>query len=60
VSSGREQEPASPCISVCALDTQNICIGCQRSAEEIADWPMASAQEKRAILERVARRREEC
>lgn len=43
-------DPASPCISVCALDEQDICMGCYRSASEITDWFMASADEKREIL----------
>ena len=52
-------EPASPCISVCALDENDVCLGCYRSAEEITDWFMASAAEKRAIVERAARRRDD-
>lgn len=50
-------EPASPCVSVCALDEQDICMGCYRSADEITDWFMADAQEKRAINKRAAARR---
>lgn len=42
----------SPCISVCVLDEQDICIGCFRSAAEITDWLMASEAEKREILRR--------
>jgi predicted Fe-S protein YdhL (DUF1289 family) len=52
-----ERELASPCISVCLLDEQDICLGCYRSAEEITDWFMASPAEKRAILERARDRR---
>ena len=46
-----EREPASPCISVCILDINDICMGCYRSAEEVTDWSMASADEKRKILQ---------
>jgi len=53
-----EEEPQSPCISVCLLDEQDICQGCFRSADEITDWLMASAQQKRDILERSFARRE--
>ena len=53
-----EEEPQSPCISVCLLDEQDICQGCFRSADEITDWLMASAQQKREILERSVARRE--
>ena len=41
---------SSPCISVCALDEDDICMGCFRSGEEITDWFMASDERKREIL----------
>jgi predicted Fe-S protein YdhL (DUF1289 family) len=50
-------EPASPCISICALDENDICMGCYRSAAEITDWFMAGTVEKRQILERAEARR---
>ena len=53
-----EAEPQSPCISVCLLDEANICVGCFRSADEITDWFMASAEQKREILRRTQQRRE--
>ncbi len=51
-----EAVPASPCISVCVLNTDDICLGCYRSAQEVTDWFMASAQEKREILLRAQER----
>ncbi|EED32568.1 conserved hypothetical protein [gamma proteobacterium NOR5-3] len=51
-------EPASPCISVCALDENDICMGCYRSAQEITDWFMADAAGKTEMLERARARRE--
>lgn len=53
-----DADPASPCISVCALDDSDVCMGCYRSAEEITDWFMASYKEKRAILARAVKRRD--
>ena len=53
-----ESDPKSPCISVCALDGNDICMGCYRSAAEITDWFMASAEQKREVL-RLARERME-
>jgi len=53
-----DDEPLSPCISVCLLDEQDICVGCFRSAAEVTDWFMASAEEKREILRRTEERRE--
>ncbi len=50
-------EPPSPCVSVCALDENDICMGCYRSATEITDWFMATPAEKREIMRRVEERR---
>ncbi len=44
------EEPASPCISVCLLDEDDICVGCYRSANEITEWFTASAEVKREML----------
>ena len=51
-----DRQPRSPCISVCALDTNDICTGCHRSAEEITDWFMASDVQKREVLRRARER----
>lgn len=51
-----ETEPRSPCVSICALDVDDICIGCYRSADEITDWFLADEEEKEAILERARER----
>jgi uncharacterized protein len=51
-----EVEPRSPCISVCVLDEQDVCMGCYRSAAEITDWFMATDEQKRETL-RLARER---
>ena len=48
----------SPCISVCQLDPlNNLCIGCLRSLEEIRDWPLMAAAEKRAVLAKLEGRK---
>ncbi len=52
-------EPQSPCISVCVLDDNDICMGCFRSSEEVTEWFMATAEEKQAILERARQRRDD-
>ncbi|WP_439107767.1 DUF1289 domain-containing protein [Congregibacter sp.] len=52
------QEPASPCVSVCALDENDICMGCYRSAEEITDWFVANPSEKLEMLKKAKERRE--
>jgi predicted Fe-S protein YdhL (DUF1289 family) len=47
---------ASPCISICALDENDICAGCYRSAEEITRWSQADNAERRTIIESAAQR----
>ena len=42
----------SPCINVCKLDN-NVCIGCSRTIEEIANWTKYSDQQRSAIINRV-------
>ena len=45
------QPPKSPCIEICALDARaGHCTGCGRSLAEIAEWRIASAEQKHAIL----------
>lgn len=41
----------SPCISICALDDNDICMGCFRSVNEITRWSQADDNERKAILE---------
>jgi predicted Fe-S protein YdhL (DUF1289 family) len=45
-----DTDPRSPCISLCVLDENDICMGCYRSADEITDWFMASDDQKREVL----------
>lgn len=40
----------SPCINVCALDEQDICTGCQRTASEITRWGKMTDDERRDVL----------
>lgn len=55
----RDDDVASPCISVCTLDAaQMYCTGCMRTLHEIATWSRMSADEKRAVLAALAARRE--
>ena len=57
VITGVKQETVpSPCVSICALDDRDICIGCFRSGREISDWGKLSDDEKRAVLRRCAER----
>jgi predicted Fe-S protein YdhL (DUF1289 family) len=40
----------SPCIDICRLDAQGMCIGCGRTLGEIAEWSRAGDARRREIL----------
>jgi predicted Fe-S protein YdhL (DUF1289 family) len=46
----------SPCINVCTLDADSICIGCGRSIDEIARWSRMSSDERRRVREQAVLR----
>ena len=48
----------SPCVSICALDQQDVCIGCHRTADEILRWRQMTDEERRQVLREVAKREE--
>jgi hypothetical protein len=48
----------SPCISVCALDEDDVCLGCHRTGDEILRWTTMTNDERRRVLEYVAQREE--
>lgn len=50
------QPVRSPCVSICALDEQDLCVGCYRTGEEISRWGSYSDDEKRDVLRKVAER----
>lgn len=49
----------SPCQLICTYDTDNVCVGCYRSAEEVANWDSYSEEKKIKVMENIAKRREE-
>ncbi|MAY15871.1 MULTISPECIES: DUF1289 domain-containing protein [Oceanospirillaceae] len=49
----------SPCVSICALDENDVCVGCYRSGEEISRWGRYSDDERRAVLQKVAAREQD-
>ncbi|MED5606886.1 MULTISPECIES: DUF1289 domain-containing protein [Pseudomonas] len=46
----QERPVASPCVYVCTLDEQDLCIGCQRTADEITRWGRMDNDERREVL----------
>lgn len=43
---------ASPCVGVCKVDSDFICIGCGRHIEDIMRWRDMSDAERQAALDR--------
>ena len=52
----REKSVKSPCISLCALDINDICMGCQRTGDEISHWGAMTNQQRRDVLEQIEQR----
>lgn len=48
--------PPSPCNRVCTLNDDNVCIGCQRTLDEIVGWSTMPAGQQWAIVKDLARR----
>lgn len=49
----------SPCVSICRLDKEGICIGCYRSIKEIRSWfePSTTNDDRREILDNIEQRK---
>lgn len=46
----------SPCVAICELNADDICIGCGRNRDEITDWAQLDADGKRAVKTRAEQR----
>ncbi len=55
----RKKNIKSPCQLICTYDADNICVGCYRSAKEVENWDSFTNDEKKQVLETIAKRREE-
>ncbi|MFW5825623.1 MAG: DUF1289 domain-containing protein [Marinobacter sp.] len=55
----RTDRVRSPCVSICALDEQDVCVGCHRTGDEILRWTVMTDEERRRVLENVTRRERE-
>jgi predicted Fe-S protein YdhL (DUF1289 family) len=45
-----EKPVRSPCVNICALDEQDMCTGCQRTAAEITAWSRMDNATRRVVL----------
>ncbi len=47
----------SPCQLICSIDKESdMCFGCGRTPEEIADWPLRSEADRKRILSELPER----
>ncbi|HKT41717.1 MAG TPA: DUF1289 domain-containing protein [Rhodanobacteraceae bacterium] len=42
-----DETPVSPCVGVCRMDADGLCIGCRRTLAEIVRWGTMSNDERR-------------
>ncbi|WP_074569057.1 DUF1289 domain-containing protein [Pseudomonas cichorii] len=47
----------SPCVSLCRLDEQKVCLGCFRHVEDIREWRSADDDRRRQIRRNADQRR---
>ncbi|WP_426417156.1 DUF1289 domain-containing protein [Aestuariirhabdus sp. LZHN29] len=40
----------SPCVSICALNEEDVCVGCYRTDREIVRWREMSDPERREVI----------
>ena len=57
----KENKPAaevvkSPCVHICCLDEQDMCLGCYRTCDEICKWGSMSNDERKNVMTKVAER----
>ncbi|WP_107852585.1 DUF1289 domain-containing protein [Oceanimonas marisflavi] len=49
----------SPCIGLCRLNEQRLCMGCYRTIDEITGWRERSEQDKAVIVRRAKERQQQ-
>lgn len=42
----------SPCIKVCKLNSDGVCVGCHRTSEEIKNWLSYTDEQKKSIIDK--------
>jgi hypothetical protein len=53
VPSPRTKDTSSPCVDICELDSDFVCIGCGRTIDEVLNWPGYTDEQKKAVLDRL-------
>ncbi|BFM48869.1 DUF1289 domain-containing protein [Marinomonas sp. THO17] len=56
VNSTQQERLPSPCVNVCYLDDNDVCVGCYRTGYEISQWGSLAIEGQRAIMQKVRER----
>ena len=54
--SASQEKLQSPCVNVCYLDDNDVCVGCYRTGYEISQWGSLAIEGQRAIMQKVRER----
>ncbi len=57
--SAKQKAVRSPCINICELNEDNVCIGCYRTGQEISRWGKMTSEEQLAVMKKVHQRESE-
>ncbi|WP_081961632.1 DUF1289 domain-containing protein [Aquabacterium sp. NJ1] len=52
----RPSSPPSPCVRLCTLDEQDVCVGCGRTIADITSWSKMPDADKAACVARARER----
>ncbi|RBO82275.1 MULTISPECIES: DUF1289 domain-containing protein [Marinomonas] len=51
-----ENKVPSPCVNVCFLNEDDVCVGCYRTGHEISQWGRMDVASQQAVMEKVRER----
>lgn len=46
----------SPCVSICSMNSDDLCIGCYRTSKEIREWLLMEDGERMDVIEKAGER----
>ena len=48
------ERPDTPCVAVCSTLFDDVCRGCGRTADEVAQWVVMTKEQNDAVWERIS------
>ena len=49
---------SSPCVKICKLNKNNVCLGCLRTLDEIHQWPKLTEEQRLEIIQDLEKRKD--